>query len=122
MNSSYLFELFNVLESSTDTKQIICPDFSQYLYFLFAPTLIYRDQYPRNDVIHWDYVLQMFGQVIAAIFYVYYVVVRFCVPVFSNLNQNEITLPIFISVLFNSIMPGSLFLLLGKNKNFELLH
>ena len=24
-----------------------CPDFSKYLYFLFAPTLIYRDSYPR---------------------------------------------------------------------------
>jgi len=55
----------------------------------------------------------MFGQVLAAILYVYYVIVRFCVPTFANLNQNQITLPIFISVLFNSIMPGSLFLLLG---------
>ncbi|CAF0940619.1 unnamed protein product [Rotaria sordida] len=98
---------------NNEIKQLSCPDFSQYLYFLFAPTLIYRDNYPRNKVIHWDYVLQMFGQVIAAIFYVYYVVVRFCIPTFANLNQNQITLPIFISVLFNSIMPGSLFLLLG---------
>ena len=24
-----------------------CPCFTKYLYFLFAPTLIYRDQYPR---------------------------------------------------------------------------
>jgi sterol O-acyltransferase len=56
----------------------------------------------------------MFAQVFASILYVYYVVVRFCVPTFANLNQNQITLPIFVSVLFNSIMPGSLFLLLGK--------
>lgn len=103
-----------------DQEKLSCPDFSQYLYFLFAPTLIYRDAYPRTTVIHWDYVLQMFAQVIAAIFYVYYVVVRFCVPTFANLNQNQITLPIFISVLFNSIMPGSLFLILGK-RNFEIV-
>lgn len=25
----------------------LCPDFSHYLYFLFAPTLVYRDEYPR---------------------------------------------------------------------------
>jgi hypothetical protein len=25
----------------------LCPDFSNYLYFLFAPTLVYRDNYPR---------------------------------------------------------------------------
>ncbi|CAF3239898.1 unnamed protein product [Rotaria socialis] len=98
---------------NTNRVELSCPDFSHYLYFLFAPTLIYRDKYPRNAVIHWDYVLQMFGQVIAAIFYVYYVVVRFCIPTFANLNQNQITLSIFTSVLFNSIMPGSLFLLLG---------
>ena len=24
-----------------------CPDFSSYLYFLFAPTLVYKDNYPR---------------------------------------------------------------------------
>lgn len=24
-----------------------CPSFSNYLYFLFAPTLVYRDEYPR---------------------------------------------------------------------------
>ncbi len=59
----------------------------------------------------------MFGQVLACMLYVYYVVVRFCIPTYANLNQNEITLPIFISVLFNSIMPGSLFLLLGKNES-----
>jgi sterol O-acyltransferase len=57
----------------------------------------------------------MFGQVLASMLYVYYVIVRFCIPTYADLNQNEITLPIFITVLFNSIMPGSLFLLLGKN-------
>lgn len=25
----------------------LCPNFSSYLYFLFAPTLVYRDSYPR---------------------------------------------------------------------------
>jgi hypothetical protein len=27
----------------------LCPDFSNYLYFLFAPTLVYKDNYPRCD-------------------------------------------------------------------------
>lgn len=31
--------------SDTPTPQP--PDFSKYLYFLFAPTLIYQDRYPR---------------------------------------------------------------------------
>ncbi|MPC27542.1 Sterol O-acyltransferase 1 [Portunus trituberculatus] len=28
----------------------LCPNFSHYLYFLFAPTLVYRDEYPRSVV------------------------------------------------------------------------
>ena len=100
--------LLDILDSKAT-----CPDFSQYLYFLFAPTLICRDQYPRNTTIQWDFVLKMFGQVLACMLYVYYIVVRFCIPTYENLNQNQITLPIFISVLFSFIMPGSLFLLWG---------
>ena len=30
-----------------DVNQAPCPDFSKYLYFMFAPTLVYRDSYPR---------------------------------------------------------------------------
>jgi len=112
-NVGKVLEQSRQIVESDSNEPITCPDYSKYLYFLFAPTLLYRDDYPRNAVINWNFVLQMFGQVIAAIFYVYYVVVRFCIPTFENLNQNQITLPIFISVLFNSIMPGSLFLLLG---------
>ncbi|KAJ3656130.1 hypothetical protein Zmor_015228 [Zophobas morio] len=32
--------------------------FSKYLYFLFAPTLIYRDTYPRTNTINWKFVVQ----------------------------------------------------------------
>lgn len=28
-----------------------CPDFSRYLYFMFAPTLVYRNRYPRYLVL-----------------------------------------------------------------------
>lgn len=34
-------------DSKDHDKADMCPDFSKYLYFLFAPTLIYRDNYPR---------------------------------------------------------------------------
>uniref|UniRef100_A0A8C5EBE7 Sterol O-acyltransferase 1 n=1 Tax=Gouania willdenowi TaxID=441366 RepID=A0A8C5EBE7_GOUWI len=41
----------------------VVPQVSQYLYFLFAPTLIYRDKYPRNPVIRWGYVATKLLQV-----------------------------------------------------------
>lgn len=31
-----------------DADQAPCPDFSKYLYFMFAPTLVYRNRYPRS--------------------------------------------------------------------------
>lgn len=30
-----------------ESNSVPLPDFSNYLYFLFAPTLVYRDSYPR---------------------------------------------------------------------------
>ena len=34
-------------DDEAGTKSKVCPNFSNYLYFLFAPTLVYRDSYPR---------------------------------------------------------------------------
>jgi sterol O-acyltransferase len=34
-------------DDSPKVKAANCPEFSKYLYFMFAPTLIYRDNYPR---------------------------------------------------------------------------
>ncbi|MBZ3887470.1 Sterol O-acyltransferase 1, partial [Sciurus carolinensis] len=38
------------------------PTVNQYLYFLFAPTLIYRDSYPRTPTVRWGYVAMQFAQ------------------------------------------------------------
>ncbi|CAF3750192.1 unnamed protein product [Rotaria sordida] len=107
-------KVLSSVESKSNEEKFLCPDFSQYLYFLFVPTLIYRDQYPRNKIIRWSFVLKMFGEFIICIFYAYYIVVRFCIPTYENLNKTKITLSMFISILFNSIMPGSFFLLLSS--------
>ncbi len=32
---------------SWDDQESPCPEYSKYLYFLFVPTLIYKDTYPR---------------------------------------------------------------------------
>ncbi|XP_063914649.1 sterol O-acyltransferase 1-like isoform X1 [Zophobas morio] len=42
--------------------------FSNYLYFLFAPTLIYRDAYPRTNSINWKFVTQCLLESISAMF------------------------------------------------------
>uniref|UniRef100_A0A673M2P4 O-acyltransferase n=1 Tax=Sinocyclocheilus rhinocerous TaxID=307959 RepID=A0A673M2P4_9TELE len=42
-----------------ERNSLAVPQFTQYIYFLFAPTLIYRDNYPRNPCIRWGYVATM---------------------------------------------------------------
>ena len=36
-----------------------CPDFGRYLYFLFSPTLVYRDDYPRSGLLCHVFVMRV---------------------------------------------------------------
>lgn len=97
----------------------VCPDFSKYLYFLFAPTLVYRDSYPRTPVLRWSYVVSNFIQVLGCILYTYYIFERFCVPVFRNFNREHVTAKPLIVSMFSCMLPGTLVLLIGF---FAILH
>ena len=44
-------------------EKVLCPEFSKYLYFLFAPVLVYQDIYPRTLRTNWNVVLKNFAQV-----------------------------------------------------------
>uniref|UniRef100_A0A3P9KUM3 O-acyltransferase n=1 Tax=Oryzias latipes TaxID=8090 RepID=A0A3P9KUM3_ORYLA len=95
------------------------PQVSQYLYFLFAPTLIYRDKYPRNPVTRWSYVASNFLQVLGCLCYAYYVFVRLCIPQFRSISLQFLDLRAMVLCVFNSILPGVLVLLLAF---FAFLH
>ncbi|XP_015212090.1 sterol O-acyltransferase 1 isoform X2 [Lepisosteus oculatus] len=107
--------------SSTREKNnsMSTPQVSQYLYFLFAPTLIYRDSYPRNPSIRWGYVATKFLQVLGCLFYAYYVFVRLCIPQFRNISLQPFKLRVMVLCVFNSILPGVLVLFLAF---FAFLH
>ncbi|XP_062517451.1 sterol O-acyltransferase 1-like isoform X2 [Corticium candelabrum] len=89
------------------------PGFSKYLYFLFVPTLIYRDTYPRTNVIRWKYVVTNFAQVVACLFYTYYIFARFLVPVFHNVGREPLSLRNLTLLTFSSMVPGMMILILG---------
>ncbi|NXR01916.1 SOAT1 acyltransferase, partial [Sagittarius serpentarius] len=102
-----------VLASVKDKSSTVpIPRISQYLYFLFAPTLIYRDNYPRNPMIRWGYVATKFAQVLGSLFYAYYIFVRLCIPQFCNSSQETFNLRGLVLCIFNSILPGVLILFL----------
>jgi len=95
------------------------PGFSQFLYFLFAPTLIYRDNYPMTPYIRWDFVVKNGFQVVLCVLFTYYVFARFCVPVFRNTGKDQGNLRKLLLATFNCMLPGTLVLILGF---FSILH
>ncbi|XP_034866583.1 sterol O-acyltransferase 1 [Mirounga angustirostris] len=113
---SYSFVRENVprvLNSAKEkSKTIPVPTVNQYLYFLFAPTLIYRDNYPRTPTVRWGYVAVQFLQVFGCFFYVYYIFERLCAPLFRNIKQEPFSARVLVLCVFNSILPGVLILFL----------
>ncbi|XP_019357353.1 PREDICTED: sterol O-acyltransferase 1 isoform X1 [Gavialis gangeticus] len=98
-----------VLSSAKEKSSTVpVPRITQYLYFLFAPTLIYRDSYPRTPRIRWSYVATKFAQVLGSLFYSYYIFVRLCIPQFRNISQEPFNLRALVLCIFNSILPGIL--------------
>ena len=77
------------------------PEFSKYLYFMFAPTLVYRDHYPRSTIekIRWKLVFTHFGEVFGAIIYTYCLFDRFCVPVFRDLKLKELSFQSYLHLI-----------------------
>ena len=86
---------------------------------MFAPTLIYRDEYPRTSIIRWSFVIQHFAEVVGTMIYTYCLFDRFCVPEFRKLNVRELTLSSYVHLISISILPGALILIMGF---FSFLH
>lgn len=106
---------FESTESSKDDKSHAiphtpCPEFSKFLYFLFAPTLIYRDSYPRTSSVRWKYVISQLIQFATTSLFAYYLFYRFCLPVFRHFNSEHVTLKIFVLSILNCTLPGALLL------------
>ncbi|XP_029005500.1 sterol O-acyltransferase 2 [Betta splendens] len=95
------------------------PTFSSYLYFLFCPTLIYRESYPRNSRIRWNYVGVTLGMILGCLFYGYFILVRLCMPIFRPENKQPFSKRTLVLAVFQSILPGIMLLLLAF---FAFLH
>ena len=89
------------------------PGFSKYLYFVFAPTLVYRDQYPKTDRIRWGYVLSNFAQVYGCIIFMYYVMVRYLQPEFTLYSPHSVSIETLLTASFRCILPGSVILVMA---------
>ena len=66
-------------------------------------------------MIRWHYVVSNFAQVLACLFYIYYIFERFCVPVFRDFSSEYVTPERLLLSIFSSIMPGTLVLFIGTS-------
>ncbi|XP_066114718.1 sterol O-acyltransferase 2 [Saccopteryx bilineata] len=88
------------------------PSFSSYLYFLFCPTLIYRETYPRTPNIRWNYVAKNFSQAFGCVLYACFILGRLCVPVFANMSQEPFSTRALVLSVMHATLPGIFMLLL----------
>ncbi|XP_005184471.1 sterol O-acyltransferase 1 isoform X2 [Musca domestica] len=104
------------LKSDNDTaesKGCLMPPFQKYFYYLFAPTLLYRDNYPRTAVICWKFALGRFLEVVAIAFLYSYIYERHIKVIFGNFGIEEITIGSIIIKLFGMLMPCIIIYLCG---------
>ncbi|XP_049867069.1 sterol O-acyltransferase 1 [Pectinophora gossypiella] len=96
------------------------PTLSQYVYFLFAPTFVYRDQYPRTKKIRWGVVVFHLLEVAAIIFYDSFLWERFILPYWSDYGkQPKIEAGTVVRGMFACVLPGVISFLCGF---YMLLH
>lgn len=94
-------------EKSDDEKLLVkLPSMGWYQYFLFCPTLIYRDTYPRSKTIRWRRVLLLTVEMSMVILFLSFIFERFAMPYFGGFGDSEITVGALIMSIFGCIIPG----------------
>lgn len=97
----------------SDTPAPILPDSSKFLYFMFAPTLIYQDNYPRANKIRWNIVFINFAEVVTIIFFLAIVYERILEPTYKNFGIQPIEPGMLALNILSSILPGILLFVCG---------
>lgn len=109
------------LHQDADLKDSVspCPEFNKFLYFSFAPTVVYRDEYPRTKKIRWEYVAWNFLQVFLTIVLTFIAFRRFVVEIFQTVGHEPFTPASFVLILCGAILVGTMSMFAGF---YGLLH
>ncbi|XP_040833822.1 sterol O-acyltransferase 2 [Ochotona curzoniae] len=109
---SFLRESMPGILSARGGEGAQTPSFSSYLYFLFCPTLIYRETYPRTPSIRWNYVAKNLAQAFGCVLYASFILSHLCVPAFANMSREPFSTRSLVLSILHSALPGILILLL----------
>ena len=83
----------------------------RFLYFFFAPTLVYRDKYVRTRKFRLDVVLKNLTTFFILIFYLWSVFKALCIPIFKHTAESPGGFRQFISSCMFSTVSGIICLL-----------
>ncbi|XP_030373494.1 sterol O-acyltransferase 1 [Scaptodrosophila lebanonensis] len=100
----------------TDGKSVgrpFLPSLGCYVYFLFAPTLIYRDNYPRTSHIRWPFAISRLLEVVAIAFLYAFIHERHISEHFADYGREPLNTPQLIVKLFGMILPSMVIFLCG---------
>ena len=84
------------------TIDYIFNEMSKFLSFLFFPTLVYRDSYPRTSRIRWDFVLLRILEAVGIVYYAF-LVFRVTLPPIAETAGAYLPLTVFIKLTFSSM-------------------
>ena len=104
-----------VTEKDLDIPKITVEDLytelKRYVYFYFAPTLVYRDEYVRNRKIRYQFLFKNILTFVTLVFYIWCVFKSLCIPIFKHTVDNPGSLRQFISSVIFSTVSGIICLL-----------
>jgi sterol O-acyltransferase len=85
----------------------------RFLYFFFAPTLIYRDSYPRTSSSRrFSLILVNLLNCLGTIFYVFIIFQGHCLPYFQESWKESYNARFVLTSWFRSMIPGTMLLVL----------
>lgn len=85
-----------------------CPGFSHFLYFMFAPTLVYSDEYPRTPQIRWRVVACHLLEVVGCVFYCSFLAERYVLPLFADFGTRPVSGLDFLADVLAAVLPSGL--------------
>jgi hypothetical protein len=83
----------------------------RFAYFLFAPTLVYRDAFPRTPAVDLLELLKYLGSFIATLAFCLLVVRGMVEPTLASLSPRSTTLAAYFAVVFSMMAPAALLFL-----------
>ncbi|XP_030751346.1 sterol O-acyltransferase 1 isoform X2 [Sitophilus oryzae] len=86
---------------------------SHYIYFLFAPTAVYKDAYPKSKTIRWDFIFSWTLEVVGVIFYYAFLLERFVIPSHKDIGLRHYSTSELFLIMCDHGTIGLLFMLVA---------